>query len=576
MFDLVIKNAKIIDGTGRQAYCADVAIDGDRIVKVGNLGRVDAEEVFEAGGNVVCPGFVDIHSHGDLTIYRDDHIELLKPLVMQGMTTFVGGNCGMGMAPLGKRHFDKVRQYIEVFTARDLSKENLQWNSVGEYMDHLDKSDMLLNMGLLTPHSILRLDALGMSPQVAREKDLDYMEGVLDESMEAGSLGLSVGLQYFPGSKSDTYELLRLGRKVGKYGGTLAAHLRSYNETLPFAVDEIAEVAKRNGIKAQISHIMTIPKMNAVTRRAIVAAIKLYDKIPVTLPVDYEMKRIIKRVRSHEEDGIKISMDAMPTTVGFTHLLAFMPPWVLEGDTQTVLQRFADQSLRKKMYKSIKTGGNVWPHRDDDQYNMNYFKSLGFDGFRIMSVVSEENKSLEGLTLTEVGKKRHKHPFEAACDLLLEEDGHVLVFGTLTKPGARMTEESLYAALFDPETSISTDTILMGFGRPSELFHGCYPGYLQRYVRERKKISWESAIRKMTSLPASMMNLKDRGTVKEGSFADLVIFDQEKIGSDATFYNPEVAPEGIERVYINGSLVVNRGEYVPGKPAGRLLRRGKA
>jgi len=576
MYDLVIKNARVFDGSGKAAFYADVAVTGDRIVKIGNLGRVEAEEIVEAGGKALCPGFVDLHSHADMTIYRDDHVDVLKPLVMQGMTSFVGGNCGMGMAPLGGRNKYAVKQYIEVFTARDLSSENITWNNMGEFMDYLDKKGTLLNVGLLAPHSIMRLDALGLSSEIANEKDIDYMEGLLDECMEAGAVGLSVGLQYYPGSKSDSYELLRLGRIVGRHGGILAAHMRSYNETLPQAVDEIAEIAKRNSINAQLSHIMTVPKLNAFTRKALRGLIQAYEKIPVKLPVDFEMRRIMDRVRNHEKDGIKIGVDAMPTTVGFTHLFAFMPPWALEGDMPTVMKRIADPVIRRKIFKSIMSGKNIWPHRIDEHYNMNYFKQLGFDAFRIMSVVSEENKALEGLTLVELGHKRHKHPFDAACDLLLEENGHVLVFGTFAEPGARMTEESLYAALFDPEVSITTDTILMGFGRASELFYGCYPGYFKRYVREKKMISWETAIRKMTALPASMMNLKDRGEIREGAFADMVLFDQDRIGSDATFFNPNVAPQGIERVYINGTLTVNRGEYVPGAVAGRVLRRGRA
>jgi len=272
--------------------------------------------------------------------------------------------------------------------------------------------------------------------------------------------------------------------------------------------------------------------------------------------------------------GARVSMDIMPTTTGFTHMLAFFPPWSLEGGRERVVERLRDPAQRRRIRQSIEHGKMAWPHTGPDAWSLNLFRLMGWECARIMAVATERNKPLEGRSLVDIARDRKVHPFDAACDLLLEEDGHVLVFESMAEPDDAFTERSTFAGLRHPEVMISTDTILMGMGKPSSLFFGCYPFYLGRYVREKKLLPLETAIRKCTGLAAEHFNLRGRGKVESGAFADIVVFDPRTIASHACFKDPEQAPVGIEHVFINGRHVVEGDTFRGDLKAGRLLRRG--
>jgi N-acyl-D-amino-acid deacylase len=263
----------------------------------------------------------------------------------------------------------------------------------------------------------------------------------------------------------------------------------------------------------------------------------------------------------------------MPTTTGFTHLFAFFPPWALEGNIRMILKRLTDAETRVKMRKSIENGKQIWPH-EGDNWSLNLFKIMGWECARIMSVTTEKNKHLEGMTLCAVARERKMHPFEAACQLLIEEDGHILVFESMGIPDDNFTERSTFAGIKHPLVSISTDTILLGFGQPSFLFYGCYPKFLGRYVREKNMLSLPLAVRKITSLPAEHFGLKNRGMIKKGYYADIVVFDPDTIENRGQFHCPDMDPVGIHYVAVNGTLVVDGGNFIkPDKLPGRVIRR---
>jgi len=270
--------------------------------------------------------------------------------------------------------------------------------------------------------------------------------------------------------------------------------------------------------------------------------------------------------------GTRVGIDVMPTTTGFTHLLAFFPPWVLEGVRDDILARMRDPEARRRMKHSIEHGSMKWPHVEADSWSMNFFKVMGWECSTIMAVVTEKNKRYEGMNLMEVAREQGKHPLDAACDLLLEEDGHVLVFETMGEPDSPLAERTTFAPLKHPGVSISTDTILMGIGRPSYLFHGCYPKFLGRYVREKRLLPLETAIHKMTGLPAEHFGLRDRGRIAGGACADIVVFDPATIASKANFQEPDLRPVGIDYVLINGKTVVDHGTVHASPRAGKVLR----
>ena len=566
----------MVDGSGKKAYQGDVGIQGDRIAAIGSLQDAQADRRILAGGKVLCPGFVDVHSHADLSFHLREQAEILEPLVRQGITTVVGGNCGMALAPLAGKNDDPILAFYRAFTGQDQS-ELITWRSFGGYMDALEKRGLVLNAGLLAPHGILRLNEMGQAKRLATSDELEGMKVLLRDCLDAGALGLSTGLQYFPGSQSDTQELLDLAQLLKPAGAVFTSHLRSYSNTLERAIEEVVEVVRKAEIHGQISHLFWVPHVNDRVDAWIRKAAKLgswaYRWLKLPIPMDGALTKILAQVNRSIEDGLPLGVDVMPTAAGFTHLLAFFPPWVLEDDLASILGRLRDPKTRKRILNDIENGQSVWPHREDRAWSMNFLKLMGWSGVYVMSVVGEKNKVLEGRSLKELARDEKKHPFDVACDLLLEEDGQVLVFVTFTRPGDDFLERSLFAAMRDPHVSIVTDTLLLGCGRPAHLFYDCFPKYISKYVRDLKLISLEEGIRKCTGLPVSQLGIQRRGRLEEGFYADLVLFDLEKLGTQSTFEKPDVFPTGIEMVLINGRPVLEQGIYHPEPFSGRLLRR---
>lgn len=576
MPDIVIKNGTVIDGSGAPRFKADVVVTGDKIEAVGEFTAKNGCKTIDAMGKIVCPGIIDPHSHADMTIYRKDHVKVLAPLVRQGITTFVGGNCGMAMAPVGENNYELLKLYVESFTAKSFDK-HVQWSGMGSFIEHLETNGIALNTALLAPHGLIRIDAMGFENRHATKEEVDHMCRILDDCMEAGAIGLSTGLQYMPGLNSDQRELLHLGKVVGKYDGMYTSHLRSYMSTLSLAVDEIIRMAMSNEIRTQVSHIFWVPDMGAAAPliqqvMRLLINISKYYVIPMEL--DTEIRRQLEKIERLRDRGVHIGMDVMPTTTSFTHMLAFFPPWVLQGTKEEIISRFYNIHKRKEILYDILHGDGAWPHTGRNSWSLNLFKIMGWDNIRIMSVVTEDNKRFEGRSIAEIASTLNKKPFDAVCDLLVEEDGKVLVFGSMGEPEDEFTEQSIFAALKHPEVAISTDTILMGFGKPSYLFYGCYPKFLGRYVRDKKMLDLETAVRKITGLPAEHFRLKGRGFVKEGGFADLMVFDPETIEPNCNFATPMGEPVGIDHVFINGAHVFDGARLDLSGLPGRVLKRG--
>jgi N-acyl-D-aspartate/D-glutamate deacylase len=435
-------------------------------------------------------------------------------------------------------------------------------------------------MALLVPHGMLRISALGLEDRPADTGALEMMKRLLEESMEAGAFGLSTGLQYFPGLFSDTEELVKLSEPLSRRGGIFTSHLRSYTATtLGKAIDEVGEVAKANGIRGQVSHIFSIPWMGPLQPLALKGLKwmcrhpELTLKLTPDFALDMSMNVVLKRLEKNRKAGADIAMDVMPTTAGFTHLLAFFPPWVLTGNREKVLERLSDPAQRKEMLRDIEKGKPAWPHSGRNNWSLNIMRQMGWDAVTIMAVHGEKNKHLEGRLFTEIAEEQGKHPFDVMCDLLIEEDGQVLVFESMSEPDDAFTERYTFPALQDPGTMITTDTILMGVGKPSYLFYGCYPKFFGRYAGEKKLLDLPEAVRRCTSLPAGFFGIEKRGLVKEGYYADLLVMDPGSFRTEAVFRDPERFPTGLDTVIINGSPVVKGGDVVPGTLPGSMLRK---
>jgi N-acyl-D-amino-acid deacylase len=579
MFDLILENADVMDGSGKQSYRADVGIKGSAIEKIGNLKDAETAKRVDVSGKMVCPGFVDVHSHADLTFFREDHPKQLSPLVRQGITTFVGGNCGMSLAPITVENRDGQQTYLEMFTQMDFEKD-VRWDSMGSFMEHMDKEGILLNAALLAPHGLMRISARGLELGLASREQLAYMKRALEESLEAGVFGLSTGLQYFPGSESNTAELVELAGPLKRYDGVFTSHLRSYtNTTLPQAIGEVAEVARKNDIRGQISHIFSLPWLGALQQPALKVlkwCIRHGDFAARVVPnplIQGEMKKILVELERNRRAGAQVGMDVMPTTAGFTHLMAFFPMWVLAGGREKVLSRISDRRTRAEILRDIEEGKPTWPHRGRNDWSLNIMRQMGWDAVTIMAVHSDENKHLEGRRFTEIAEEQGKHPFDVMCDLLLEEDGRVLVFESMGEPDDAFTERYTFPALQDPQTMVVTDTILLGMGKPSYLFYGCYPKFIHRYVYEKGLVDLPGAIARCTSLPARWFGIENRGLLKEGYFADLLVMRPAKFSTRAVFRDPERFPEGLDMVLINGKIVQDEDGIHPEMRPGMMLRK---
>ncbi|MEW6078200.1 MAG: amidohydrolase family protein [Thermodesulfobacteriota bacterium] len=577
--DTILENALIVDGSGQKPFSGDVGLQGDTIAAVGDLKQCQAGQRKNVSGRAVCPGFIDVHSHADLTFFRNDHDDLLTPLVEQGITTFVGGNCGMALAPITKENREEIKTYLEVFTQMDFERD-VQWDTMASYMEYVDKKGLLLNCAQLVPHGVMRISALGQSDKPADDKAIAMMQRLLAESLEAGAFGLSTGLQYAPGLHSDTRELSLISSPLTAHDAIFTSHLRSYTSNcLDKAIDEVARVAADNNVRGQISHIFSVPwtgPFHSLTLK-VIKWLARHDKTAVQLIpdalLDVEMNRILKKVESVRRSGVGMGMDIMPTTTGFTHLLAFFPPWALTGDRQTVLQRLRDKAVRQEMRRDIEQGKPIWPHRGKNTWSLNLIRQMGWDALLVMAVNSEKNKPLEGRRFTEIAAERSQHPFDVMCDLLLEEDGQVLSFETMSDPEDLFTERYTFPALSDPRTMISTDTILLGMGRPAYLFYGCYPKFINRYVYQKNLLDLPTAVAKCTSIPAGHFGIKNRGLIREGFQADLLVIDAENFRTQATFADPRHAAEGLDMVFINGRQVVENGKRINRDLPGRMLRK---
>ncbi len=576
--DLVITGAQVFDGSGRAPFRNDVGIAGDRIVAIGDLSAADAVRRIDAGGLGLWPGFIDCHSHADMTLVNPAHPALLEPLVRQGITTFVGGNCGVSMAPVTETGRADLFAFWDFFLGAP-QDDIVRWNSFAEMLDTIDAQGLLLNAAVLAPHGILRINVTGDRNDTARPDEIDRLKGMLADCLEAGAIGMSTGLQYFPGLATETGELTELARVVHRYDGVFTSHLRSYNsDTIGRALDEVFSISRDAEVPVQISHLFCVPRthplLDRATNMALNAGAWLYKKHPFELPMDLVLKPHLDAIHRQIATGLPIGVDAMPTAAGFTHLIAFFPPWALAGGVSEVLARLRDPATRAEIRRSIENGDARWPHRGRDSWSMNLFKIMGWNSVHLMSVKTERNQHLLGRNLQEIGDSTGRHPFDAACDLLIEERGRVLVFETPTFPGDDFVEQSLKGAMQDPNISIATDTILLGFGLPSHLFYDCYPKFLGRYARDRGLLTMAEAIRRCTSLPAEQLRLRDRGRIRVGGFADLVLFEPGRIASRSTPNKPAAFPVGVHSVFVNGRPVVDPEGFHPEPRPGRLIRRG--
>jgi N-acyl-D-amino-acid deacylase len=530
LFDILVKNGFIVDGSGNPWFRADVAIEDGKINKIGRISTSKADEVIDAGGLMVSPGFIDMHSHSDFFLLVNPRSE---SKIRQGVTTEVIGNCGFSMAPIYRKSVDFVKKELGVL-ANEITWD---WSTFEEYRAKLLKQGISVNVAPLIGHGILRGNVMGYENREPTKDELDEMEALLAESMGAGAFGMSTGLIYTPGSYAKTEELIELTKVVSKYGGMYASHIRNESDRLLEAVKEAISIGEATGVPVEISHMKSAGRNN-------------WGRI----------KEALNIAEAARDRGVEVTCDFYPYTAGSTGLDACLPPWAHEGGREEMFKRLQDEVTRKKIKDDIEKGVEGWE---------NLIKNAGWDN--VVIAYCEKNKQYEGLSISEIAKKQEADLFDAAFNLLLEEEGVVDIVLH------EMWDEDMKAVMKHPLSMVGTDGAgyspygPLARGKPHPRNYGTFPRILGRYVREEKILMLQDAIRKMTSLPAEKLELFDRGLIREGFWADIVIFNPLKVTDKATFTNPHQYPEGIEYVIVNGQKVIDKKEHT-GKLPGKVLR----
>ena len=531
MSSMLIKNGRIIDGTGAAGFSADLLVKDGKIAAIGTIDQ-PADKVIDAAGLVVAPGFIDTHSHSDLDVLLRPQV---LPKIMQGITTELLGQDGVSMAPLPTQYISSWRKNL---AGLDGDTEQIDWTyeTTENYLKMIEAAKPGLNEMYLVPHGNIRMEAMGLDNRLPTEEEIEKMKAITRREMEAGAMGLSTGLIYIPCAYSESREIIEMCKVVAEYDGVFVIHQRSEADTILDSMKEVIEIGRKSGVKVHWSHFKVCGKQN-------------WDKIDAVLELLDEAKK----------EGITVSFDQYPYVAGSTMMGAILPPWVHDGGTNKAVERLADPELRKKMVHDMENGIPGWD---------NFVDFAGFENIYVTSVKTEKNADAVGLSIVELAEKRGVDPYTAAFDLLMEEENAV---GMVDFYG---TEEHVKRFMMRPEMNACTDGLLCP-GKPHPRLYGSFVRILGKYVREEKLMSLEEGVYKMTGKPASVLSLKDRGTLTVGNWADITIFDPETVIDKGTFTDPIQFPEGIAYVIVNGEVAVDHGKHT-GALNGQVVRHKKS
>lgn len=531
-FDLILANGTVLDGTGRDGVSAAVGVRDGRIAAVGDLAGAAAARILDCAGKVVAPGFIDMHSHSDWVLPQPDHAAVLAPLLEQGITTIVAGNCGCSPAPYLEGNRELLPLVGRMLHDRDL---DYGWSGMGSYLAALRQRGLALNVAQLVGHGTVRAAVKGTTPGPATLEETAQMADLVRAALDEGAIGLSTGLGYAPGIFADLAELVGVTRPLKERGGIYTSHARSYialdHRAAPdqpptnlLALDETAAVWRAHGVKVQHSHLIFVGDRTWPTTER---ALEHFDQLI--------------------EEGVDIACDAFPYVGGNTTLVVFMPPWTLNQ----LRKATSDPDMRQQCAGTLN-----W-----------VLPALGmrWEDTQILWVPRREHAHYEGMTIAAIARERGQEPTETYLDLVGELGSQTRIMNW-NYSGRDDEEASLRKVLAHRACCFETDTILTGNGVDNPASYGTFPRLLGRYVRELKLLTLPDAVRRMTGFNAERMNLKDRGRIETGLAADLVVFDPATVGD-----NWDKSPVGIETVVLNGQVVVERGRFDRASRAGHVL-----
>jgi N-acyl-D-amino-acid deacylase len=525
-FDIIIKNGNIINGRGSEPFRADIGIIGEEIAAIGDLKGARAPVILDAKNKIICPGFIDIHSHTDanLLIYPRG-----ESMIMQGVTTTVGGNCGSSPFPVSPEMTPEKENMKEKFGLE------IDWTDLAGLYARMEKNKIGLNIALQVGQGTVREMVLGEEQRAPNKEELQRMKDYVKGAMEQGAIGISSGLEYTPSGFASTEEVIELCKAAAQYGGLYSTHCRSEDTKVVEAFMEAIEIAKKAKIPLEISHVKAAARTNW-----------------------RKMDELLKLIDDAAREGVNINGDRYPYTAYSTGLTINFPQWALEGGTKELIERLKDKKMRGQFRKEVleRIGGVE-----------------GFNDFLLINMEKEENKYLIGKRLSEAATEKKIDPYEFLCDLIISEGKDV------DYVGFAMSEENTRKVLMHPLIMVCSDGAAMApsyalkeGSKPHPRNFGTFPRIIRKYVREEKLLTLPEAIKKMTSMAAEKAGLKKRGLINKNYFADLVVFDFEKIEDKATYIEPIQYPVGIDYVLVNGTIVVDHGKHMGALP-GKVLRR---
>lgn len=540
MFDIIIHNGKIVDGSGQKAYPADIGIENCRITEISPGLEAETRETIDADGRVVCPGFIDMHSHSDFTLLVHPGAE---SKIRQGVTTELVGNCGGSPAPVPEERFDDFMQYMTGlggFYQKVLAPEDWKWKTLAQFYEELENNGVAVNLAPLVGHSTLRSAVMGYQSGPPSPDQLKRLKYLLEKELGLGAFGLSTGLIYHPGAFANREELTELAKVVRSYGGIYTTHMRSEGKYLVEAIDEALYVGEKSGASVEISHMKC------------------------EVPANWgKAQKALSRIDRSRDKGNRIDFDQYPYRAYQCGLLEVFPTWAKENGADRMIAVLKDKELRNKVIKDMTQSPYDWDNPMD---------GLKWDQIRLNGFNQENNQELEGQTVARIAEKLAMAPLEAVFRLFEDEQGglSMIVFS--------MNEKEVIEIMQHPAGMIGSDGCavapygLTGSRKVHPRFYGTYPRILGRYVREKQVLTLEQAIYKMTGRPARKLQLKDRGLLNKGYHADIVVFDENQITDTATFENPHQYPRGIHHVLVNGQPVIANGEHT-GRLPGKVLKR---
>lgn len=528
MYDVLIKNGLIIDGTGKNGYIGDLAVLGEKIVKIAENIREEARYVIDAGEKIVCPGFIDVHTHDDL-VFDIDSMDF--PKLRQGVTTVITGNCGFGAAPSS----ENCRKDLIDYNAPILGEQvkTLLFEKFSDYLKHMEEIEKAINVACLIPHGAIYMCANGFSNKPLEKNGEECEIRLLRDAMDAGALGLSFGLMYAPGCYSEQSEIEKLAKEVGEKGGIVTIHMKSESENFDKSILSAIQLSKNCKVPVEISHLKNVGR-------------KYWGN----------MKKTLEWLEEQLQSGADLSFDMYPYTMGSTTMAILFPTEYLKDGVKAFIGQLSDLEIRERISRRLKED---WGEED------NLGLLCGWENVIISSVKTEKNFRLMGKSIKDIAEEREKQPEETLMDLFCEEAGDAAVLLN------HIAQEDMEQTLLFEKVSVASDG-LPGAKVPHPRLYGTFPKFLREFVREKHLLTWEEAIYKITLQATGRFGIEKRGALEEGNFADIVIFNPWEIQDKADFKEPRQYPEGIEHVIVNGSIAWEKGgTAVTGH--GKLLRK---